>query len=321
MASLVSVPLCVYNGEKYLPQQLDSVFFQTCSDIEVLAFDDASTDRSMEILRDYSSREPRLKVCVNQVNVGFAKNFSAALAACTGKFVAPCDQDDIWSPEKITRLLDAIGNASMAYCDSLLVNETGASLIRKMSECVIMRDCHDPMELMFGNCVSGHAMLFRRELLSTALPIPAIYFHDHWLALVAAAQRGIVFLPELLVNYRQHGGNVTSVMKDRHTESRFTAVGKRLAQWRMRGMQIDAVNRLLQGGDGRIELMSRLWAQHENEWLSVRLCGQVFRNRRHLYAVHKRSSIAMFHELKRVLFGVKLMRLIGARGYSTSINA
>ena len=67
----------------------------------------------------------------------------------------------------------------------------------------------DPVAFAFGNRVSGHAMLFRRELLERALPAPLGFFYDWWIAAVAASVGGVVSCERSLVLYRQPGGNVT----------------------------------------------------------------------------------------------------------------
>ena len=74
-APLVSVVLGTYNGETFLKEQLDSVLAQTYPNIEIIAVDDGSKDATVSILNDYAARDPRIKVYVNEQNLGFIKNF------------------------------------------------------------------------------------------------------------------------------------------------------------------------------------------------------------------------------------------------------
>jgi hypothetical protein len=64
-----------------------------------------------------------------------------------------------------------------------------------------MQDVCDPVAFVIDNCVSGHAMLFRHELLATALPVSDGLFHDWWLAVVAASLGGIAYCPKTLVRH------------------------------------------------------------------------------------------------------------------------
>ena len=92
---LISVALCTYNGERYLREQLNSLFSQTYSNMEIVAVDDASTDRTVDLLREYERRDARLRVVVNTRNIGFIRNFERAISLCNGVLIAPCDPDDV----------------------------------------------------------------------------------------------------------------------------------------------------------------------------------------------------------------------------------
>src|SRR4051794_28361287 len=73
--TLVSIVLATYNGERYLAKQLESLFRQTYGNIEIIAVDDCSSDKTVEILKEYSQRHGNMKVFVNDSNLGFIKNF------------------------------------------------------------------------------------------------------------------------------------------------------------------------------------------------------------------------------------------------------
>ena len=91
---LVSVVLGTYNGEVYLQEQLRSVLAQTYPALEIIAIDDGSGDRTVEILREFAARDPRIRVVVNERNLGFIRNFEKGCRLAAGKFIALCDQDD-----------------------------------------------------------------------------------------------------------------------------------------------------------------------------------------------------------------------------------
>ena len=103
---LVSVVLGTYNGEVYLQEQLRSVLAQTYPALEIIAIDDGSSDRTVDILREFAARDPRIRVVVNERNLGFIRNFEKGCRLAAGKFIALCDQDDYWFPEKITKMVE-----------------------------------------------------------------------------------------------------------------------------------------------------------------------------------------------------------------------
>src|SRR6476620_5065531 len=98
----ISIALATYNGEKYLPAQLQSLARQTRLPTELVVFDDCSTDRTIDIINDFVSRAPfPVRVARNESRLGFVNNFMRAAQACQADLVAFCDQDDVWEPHKL----------------------------------------------------------------------------------------------------------------------------------------------------------------------------------------------------------------------------
>ena len=201
----ISVAMCVYNGARYLAAQLDSLLAQEDVAIEVVVVDDASTDGSLDLLRHYALRDPRIRVHANPRNLGHLRSFEKCMALCSNDLIAPCDQDDVWHPRKLARLAGAIEGADMAYCDSAYIDPEGRPLGRRISDDLgQMHSGRDPLKYCFQNTVSGHALLVRRSVFDAALPFPAMLYHDWWLAIRAAAGRGVVYVAEPLVQFRRH---------------------------------------------------------------------------------------------------------------------
>lgn len=205
MPPLISVALCTYNGEKFVAEQIESLLAQDYPNLEIILCDDGSSDRTIEIAQEFQS--PKIFIHQNDSNVGLNKNFERAFQLCRGQYIAPCDQDDIWASNKLTILAENIGQKMLVFCDSELIDEQGSSLGIKFSDLVVIHSGDDPRPFMFGNCVSGHASLFRRELLADAIPIPKVNVFDWWLAYVATCIGGISYVDQCLVKYRQHPGS------------------------------------------------------------------------------------------------------------------
>ena len=207
---LVSIPILTYNGEKYLEEQLNSIYNQTYKNIEVLVFDDCSTDGTKNILEKYN-KSHGLKFIINKKNIGLRENSILSFKACIGDYIAPADQDDIWKKDKIEKLIDNIGNNTLIYTDSIPIDENGTQLgdfyFQQYSKLI---EGSNNKAFLFSNCISAHAMLFKRELLEDIFPIPdSMYFHDWWIAFVAATCGSIKFLDEPLIYYRRHQEQVT----------------------------------------------------------------------------------------------------------------
>jgi len=184
---------------------------QTWPHLEIIISDDCSTDGTREILAAYET-DPRFRITYQQRNLGAVANFDFAARQATGAYIAFCDQDDIWLPEKIEKLYGAIGDHWLVYSDSILVNEEGLSLQKNLSQLRKMYSGADTRGFVFSNVVWGHAMLVNRDLMPHVLPIPAGVPHDIWFAMRATIYTGIHYLDEPLTLYRQHAKTVTTTL-------------------------------------------------------------------------------------------------------------
>ncbi|MBE7172777.1 MAG: glycosyltransferase family 2 protein [Williamsia sp.] len=216
---LVSIVVCTYNGERFIEDQLRSLLQQTYQHIEIIVSDDASSDGTVSLLSSYSSH-PKCRVLLHKENVGFIKNFERGMAVATGTYIALCDQDDSWLPEKIQLLCQHIGDSSGVYCDSELINERGERLGKKISDIKHMYSGTDARGFVITNMVSGHALMIRREVLNRALPLPSSVFHDEWLTVHATVLNGIRYVDKPLVLYRQHEKNITQIVMNKRARSR-----------------------------------------------------------------------------------------------------
>lgn len=224
---LVSIAMGTCNGEKFLRQQLDSIYAQTYPSIEVVVSDDRSVDGTVRILEEYRRRHG-LAYSVNETRLGYPGNFARAASMCNGAYIAFSDQDDIFLPSKIETLVGEIGRYSLIYSDAALVDEKGAVFAPSY-----MRYVNHPMltgkrfrELVFSCFIRGFQVLFTRELLHAALPMPDRVTHDDWFTILAAKLGGIRYLDRPLVHYRQHAGNVTGSLARFSAPRQFASVAR-----------------------------------------------------------------------------------------------
>jgi len=184
---------------------------QTYPNIEIIISDDGSVDGTKDILRVYEN-DPRFKITYQSENRGAIQNFEYATKQANGEYIAFCDQDDIWLPEKIEKLYHAIGDQWLVYSDSILIDEEGLSLQKNLSQLRRMYSGKDTRGFIFSNVVWGHTMLVNKQLLPHVMPIPAGIPHDIWFAFKATTLTGIKYLDEPLTLYRQHSKTVTTTI-------------------------------------------------------------------------------------------------------------
>ncbi|HSB93162.1 MAG TPA: glycosyltransferase family 2 protein [Flavitalea sp.] len=208
---LISVVLASYNGSKYIEEQIKSILQQSYSPVELIIVDDASSDHTVSIIRQFESSYSCIKVFTNEENVGYIKNFEKGMLLATGDYIALSDQDDIWEPEKLCRLVEEIGKHDLIYSDSLLIYDNGLSMKKKLSDVKRLVDFDDCLCYTIGGSVPGHAMLISQRLIRECYPFPAGIPHDYWIGFVATCRGTMKFLPEPLVRYRQHHNNIAGI--------------------------------------------------------------------------------------------------------------
>ena len=220
--TLVSITMCTYNGEQFLREQLDSLITQDYKNYELIIVDDCSTDTTWSILEKYAKKHTQISLYSNETNLGFKKNFERALTLAKGEFIALCDQDDVWFPNKISTLVREIGPNTLIYSNSLMVDENGEPIFTDFYSYMRISPHRKTswQSLIFENYILGHNMLFRKELLKYALPFPNVFKeHDHWLAIYAASAGSAAYLPNILSLYRLHSANCTIKKKIRKKKS------------------------------------------------------------------------------------------------------
>lgn len=209
---LVSIVMATYNGSKYLARQIESVVAQSYPNIEIIVIDDRSIDNTLEILNQFKQLYSYIKIVKNDTNLGYIKNFQKGCTLATGEYIALCDQDDYWHADKVKNMQAAIGDYPMIYCDSILCDDKLKPLGENISDRVNSIDFDNCLQQFIFCRIYGHATLIKNSFLRQAIPFLSVIPHDWWLCYMATFYGGIKYLPEPLVSYRQHEGNVFGVV-------------------------------------------------------------------------------------------------------------
>jgi len=205
----ISVAIAVYNGEKFIREQLDSILCQLCDGDEIVASYDTSTDSSLEILTAYAERDSRVKVVKNEV-AGIATNFNNALKNCKGDYIFICDQDDRWAENKRESVVKSFekSGADMVIHNGVHIDGEGKVISKPFFEMYRIGD--GKLRNLIKPRYSGCCTAFTKEMADRILPIPAdIDAYDHWVGTVGEFTGKIFYNDDILLYHRLHGDNMT----------------------------------------------------------------------------------------------------------------
>jgi glycosyltransferase involved in cell wall biosynthesis len=206
--TLISVIIPCYNAERFIVETIESVFWQTCQDFEVIAIDDGSTDDTASVIRSFGSRI-RTELGPNR-GASAARNRGTALAR--GKFIQYLDADDLLKPDALEKRVNALlnSNADVAYSDwqKLEEREEGKFYLGKIVARQIEDVDDDPQIALFTDFwAPPAALLYHRRIVEAiggwneSLPI----IQDARFLLDAALVGGkFIYVPGVQANYRVH---------------------------------------------------------------------------------------------------------------------
>jgi glycosyltransferase involved in cell wall biosynthesis len=222
----LSVALVAYNRERFLTQQLRSILNQNRSPDELIIGDDASTDRTANVISAFATQAPfPVRWYVNEHNEGYSRNLERAIQLCSGDVIVFCDDDDVCLPDKLRVTEDVFQRSpgtGLMIGDSALVddqmNPLGLTLWDTArftcanAEAVLK----DPICILARHFIAaGHVMAFRQSLTQYILPfpeqLPPKIFCDVWIALILASVAEVVCVPRPLVAHRLHGDQIAGV--------------------------------------------------------------------------------------------------------------
>lgn len=213
---LISVVLPVYNGEAHLSEALDSILAQSLRDFELIAIDDGSTDGSLAVLRDYECKDSRVRV-VTRGNKNLPNTLNEGIDLARGAWIARMDQDDMALPHRFERQLEWL-------------LQTGADMTGSWTQPFGTRDRRPvkhattdeaiKVEMLFGSPFAHPTVMMRTDLVRCLRYDPAwdrAEDYDLWERAARAGWR-MANVPEVLLYYRQHPSQISSVNRGRQIE-------------------------------------------------------------------------------------------------------
>lgn len=204
----VSVIMPVHNGERFVAQAVESVLAQTHASLELIVIDDASTDASLDLVREYAKRDQRIRI----TSTGSASGSPAVprnlgLDLARGNYVALLDSDDIWRSDKLARQLAYMREkkAVLCYTAYCRISEDGQELQQ-----VRVPPSLSYRQLLQNTAIAASSAMFDRNLAGDErFSRRGHEDYAFWLQMVR--KHGACFgLDEVLLQYRVVGGSVSS---------------------------------------------------------------------------------------------------------------
>jgi glycosyltransferase involved in cell wall biosynthesis len=197
-----SVVLAAWQGERFIGEQLDSILSQLAPEDEIVVSDDASTDRTLQVVAQRNDR--RVRVLANKTRVGYIRNFERAINHSRGDQVFFSDQDDVWLPDKVAAMEAAMRTRECVASDATVVDECLEVLHPSFFELRGTRS-FSRLSVYLKPSIIGATLACRRQYLQRLLPFPAGVPHDFWLSFNAAFDGQLAVIRRPLILYRRHG--------------------------------------------------------------------------------------------------------------------
>lgn len=202
----ISIVMTVYNGEKYLKEQIDSFLNQTVLPDEIIVADDCSSDKTIKILKEYKKNNfVKIKLFKNKYNLGFTKNFEKAISKSTGDIIFLSDQDDVWYNNKIEIIVKKFKNnpkVNLIIHDADLVDKNlKKNNISAICQAISGFNTTDVF-------ITGALTSFNKELKKYLLPFPKnIISHDGFIHFVSQNLGTRMVINNKLQMIRRHSNN------------------------------------------------------------------------------------------------------------------
>lgn len=268
---MISVIMASFNGERYIREQLDSIWNQSIKPDEIIIGDDGSEDGTIrEIERFQVETGAPVHLLENEERIGYIRNFLNTLKYAKGDLLFLSDQDDVWKPDRIetaVRIMKEHSEIKVLNCAFELIDEKGVVIGTPKKNSGELKNISLQSFLRHPK-YPGMAMAFRKEIAEkTLLREDVVSAHDWQINETAAEENGLYLIKCPLVEYRQHGNNTVGSLR---TGKQKDGLKKRLILLKEMRTDLDTIDpeklgkkdklfidKLKETLDGRIWLMER----------------------------------------------------------------
>jgi len=207
---LVSVLMPAYNSELYIAQAIDSILDQTHSNLELLIFDDGSSDDTRKVIESYS--DLRVIKVLSDKNYGVVRARNELINRAHGKYIALMDADDVAEPTRLQKQLQVLESGECDICGSAQwVLDEATNKLKKSKDRFTDPDLRALLSVYCGLCnstITGKAEIFKRFKYDTSILTSEDYFL--WVQMAAAGYR-FINLKDRLLTYRRYPAQTSAV--------------------------------------------------------------------------------------------------------------
>jgi glycosyltransferase involved in cell wall biosynthesis len=226
---LLSVIVANYNNEKYVPECLGSILDQTFKDLEIVVYDDGSSDGSLAVIEGWARRHPEVfRVMHDPLNRGVAHARRQAIAAARGEYLTTLDGDDFYGDVRklekemalVARHREESGRDVIAYSNILRVSEDGTPL-QLMGHPGNLREGIILKEMITRDCMVPRDFIMKKSAYFEAGGYDfSLRTHEDWDLKIRLAARSFFYFAGITgVSYRQRPGGLSSLPLTAHTEN------------------------------------------------------------------------------------------------------
>ncbi|MFH0891128.1 MAG: glycosyltransferase [Candidatus Liptonbacteria bacterium] len=227
----VSIILPCYNGAKYLPRAIKSVFGQTLENWELIVVDDGSSDGAPSLVAEFANQNPKIKLVRNEKNLGIQKSLNRGLVVARGEYVARVDDDDEWVDKdklkKQVEYLDANPDCGLIGTGVIEVDENNKELFRYRQP---LTDADVRKKILKQNCFTHSSVMFRRRAVIELGGYPEteetkhVEDYDLWLRL--GEKWKFANLPDYATKFTLRANNISSKNKSEQFRKDITLARK-----------------------------------------------------------------------------------------------
>lgn len=210
----IDILVATYNSNiNFLRMQLDSLLSQNYSNIRVIISDDASSkSETKDFLTEYSKKDNRITLFLNEKNRGYVKNFEFLLEKSDANYIMFCDHDDIWYNTKVQKMYDKLvsEDVDLVYCNAKQIDEKGKILQESYIDYKHLPKMNGKNSTLAcsRHIAIGCSQIFTKKIKEQMLPFKeSVMAHDWINVYLATLGKGVAYIDEPLFEYRLHNTN------------------------------------------------------------------------------------------------------------------
>ncbi len=209
---LVSVVMATHNRAEYLKKAADSVFAQTYKNIELVIVNDASTDKTLEVISELARKDKRIIALTNETNSGYQKSLNRGVSLARGEYIARIDDDDTWpDPQKLEKQVGFLQNRKDYFLvggGAIWIDKTGKEIFRYLSP---KENKEIRKQILLKNQFVHSSVVFRKKDWEKAGKYSEEWLYCDWALWLELGKMGKLYnFPEYFVNYLKWENNITN---------------------------------------------------------------------------------------------------------------